>query len=128
VPIRDYVWAYTGRHLLYVQDAGGDENFHIFRVDLGDGKTTDLTPFAGARAELVKRSPTQPSTIMVAINDRDPKVHDLYKLDRRRGLRGERQGAVRARQPRPRHRRAGLDRPRQPEADRAGGGRARRRW
>ena len=46
-PIRDYGWAYTGRHLLYLQDTAGDENFHIFRVDVDDGETVDLTPYPG---------------------------------------------------------------------------------
>jgi len=48
-PIRDYRWAYTGRHVLYLQDTAGDENFHIFRVDVDDGETVDLTPYPGAR-------------------------------------------------------------------------------
>ena len=39
-PIRIYFWAYTNKHILYMQDAGGDENFHVFRVDLADGKIT----------------------------------------------------------------------------------------
>jgi dipeptidyl aminopeptidase/acylaminoacyl peptidase len=80
-PIRQYFWAYTNKQILYMQDAGGDENFHVFRVDIADGKTTDLTPYKGARAEVVATSPRQPATLMVSINDRDPKVFDLYKVD-----------------------------------------------
>ena len=80
-PIRDYRWAYTGRHLLYLQDTAGDENFHIFRVDVDDGETVDLTPYPGARAHLAAISPDQPTAAMVAINDRDPSVFDVYKLD-----------------------------------------------
>jgi dipeptidyl aminopeptidase/acylaminoacyl peptidase len=80
-PIREYYWAYTNKHLLYLQDIGGDENFHVFRVDLADGKTTDLTPYKGARAEVVKLSPRQPTTVLISINDRDPKVFDIHKID-----------------------------------------------
>src|SRR5512143_3599413 len=32
--IRQYVWAEDGRHLIYLQDVGGNENFHAYRVDL----------------------------------------------------------------------------------------------
>ncbi len=30
--IRQYYWAYDGKHLLYLQDTGGDENFHLYAV------------------------------------------------------------------------------------------------
>jgi dipeptidyl aminopeptidase/acylaminoacyl peptidase len=80
-PIRQYFWAFTSKHLLYMQDVGGDENFHVFRVDLADGKATDLTPYQGARAAIAALSPRQPATLMVMINDRDPKSFDLYRLD-----------------------------------------------
>src|SRR5262245_51011454 len=42
--IRSYNWAYTSKHLLYIQDQGGDENWHVYRVDLKSGETKDLTP------------------------------------------------------------------------------------
>ena len=29
--IRSYFWAYTNKHILYVQDADGDEDFNIYR-------------------------------------------------------------------------------------------------
>ncbi|MFC7662479.1 TolB family protein [Methylorubrum suomiense] len=37
-------FAYDGRHLLYVQDADGDENYHVFAADLESGAHRDLTP------------------------------------------------------------------------------------
>jgi dipeptidyl aminopeptidase/acylaminoacyl peptidase len=80
-PIVRYQWAYTSHHLLYAQDTAGDENYHVFRVDLADGKITDLTPAKGARASVVATSPRQPTTLMVTANDRDPKLFDLYKID-----------------------------------------------
>ena len=80
-PIRLYRWAYTGKHIIYLQDAAGDENFHVFRVDLADGKTTDLTPYPGARAGIAGLSEQQPTTVIVQINDRKPEAMDLYKVD-----------------------------------------------
>src|SRR6185312_7655753 len=73
-PIRGYSWAYTNKHILYQQDNGGDENFHVFRVDLADGKTTDLTPYPKSRASIDGLADSAPNTIAVSINDRDPKV------------------------------------------------------
>lgn len=80
-PVQRYRWAFTSTHLLYVQDVGGDENFHVLRVDLADGKTTDLTPFPGARAEIADLSEKQPTTIIVSVNDRDPQAMDLHSID-----------------------------------------------
>jgi dipeptidyl aminopeptidase/acylaminoacyl peptidase len=80
-PIRQYEWAYTNHHLVYLQDTGGDENFHVFRVDLADGKTTDLTPYAKTRTELIGQDPRQPTTLLLSMNDRDPKAFDVYKVD-----------------------------------------------
>src|SRR5919199_132368 len=51
--IRMYTWAYDGRHLLYLQDLDGDENWHIWSVDLESNDIRDLTPFPGAQAQLI---------------------------------------------------------------------------
>jgi dipeptidyl aminopeptidase/acylaminoacyl peptidase len=83
-PIRQYFWAFTGKQLIYLQDAGGDENNHVYRVDLGvpgTVKVTDLTPYKGAKSEVVEMSEVQPTTLMVIINDRNPQWFDLYKVD-----------------------------------------------
>jgi dipeptidyl aminopeptidase/acylaminoacyl peptidase len=80
-PIRAYFWAYTSKHVVYQQDAGGDENFHLFRADLADGKTTDLTPYQGARAEVQDASHRFPTKLLVRLNDRNPQAHDLYEID-----------------------------------------------
>ncbi len=80
-PIRSFFWAYTNKHILYAQDTAGDENFHVFRVDLADNKTTDITPFKGARASVVGMFYKKPTTLIVSVNDRDPRVFDLYQVD-----------------------------------------------
>src|SRR5262245_19889438 len=42
--IRWYLWAQNSRDLLYLQDKDGDENWHVYRVDLESGDIRDLTP------------------------------------------------------------------------------------
>ena len=58
--IRQYLWAQDDRTLLYLQDADGDENFHVYGVDLASGNVRDLTPFQGVRAEPLERQPQDP--------------------------------------------------------------------
>lgn len=79
--IRAYFWAYTGRHILYLQDQNGDENWRIYSVDLESGKTQDLTAFEGVRAMVFALSPKHPSEIVIGLNRRDPEHHDLYRLN-----------------------------------------------
>ncbi len=45
--IWQYVWAHTNRHIVYLQDVAGDENWHAYAVDLSSGEIRDLTPIAG---------------------------------------------------------------------------------
>ncbi len=80
-PIRTYEFAYDGQHVLYLQDTGGDENFHIHAANLTTGEVRDLTPFAGARAEIQKLSHRRPGEVLVALNDRNPQYFDLYAVE-----------------------------------------------
>lgn len=78
--IRQYLWAYNG-DLLYLQDTGGDENFHIFGVNLASGKTRDLTPFEKTRTAPLAVEPEFPNVILVTMNKRDKQAFDVYRVD-----------------------------------------------
>jgi dipeptidyl aminopeptidase/acylaminoacyl peptidase len=45
--LRTFFWAYTNDHILFTQDKGGDENWHVFSVDLKTNQVKDLTPVDG---------------------------------------------------------------------------------
>ncbi len=79
--IRSYTWAYTSAQVLYRQDRDGDENFHIHAVDLKTGEDRDLTPIEGIQARIEARSHKRPREIVVALNDRDKRYHDLWSID-----------------------------------------------
>jgi dipeptidyl aminopeptidase/acylaminoacyl peptidase len=80
--IRQYFWAPTSNHILYMQDDDGDENYHVYRVDLQSGDIKDLTPFKSTRAEVEVVSDKFPDEILVGLNDRLPHVfHDLYRIN-----------------------------------------------
>ncbi|HEY5933356.1 MAG TPA: S9 family peptidase, partial [Kofleriaceae bacterium] len=86
-PVRQYFWSYDKQHVLFVQDAGGDENWHLFRAKLDGSDVTDLTPYPGARVVVYSLSEKKPKTVMVGINDRDKKASDVYSLDLASGKR-----------------------------------------
>ena len=85
--IRSYFWAFNNRQIIYLQDQGGNENWHVYCVDLASGKTTDLTPLAGVRAEIEKTSDRFPDAILVGLNQRDPHVSDIFQIDLKDGSR-----------------------------------------
>jgi dipeptidyl aminopeptidase/acylaminoacyl peptidase len=79
--IRDFTWAHDGRHLLYVQDSGGDENWRLHDADLVTGERRDLTPFEGVQARFIASEPKLPTEVLVGLNRDNPQLHDVYRLD-----------------------------------------------
>ncbi|MEJ2861743.1 S9 family peptidase [Actinomycetospora flava] len=85
--VTHYAWTDDPRWLLYTQDDGGDENHHLFRVDLdgagGDdpAPAVDLTPFPGARVLGQHQPPGRPGTVLLQINHRRLDEMDVVEID-----------------------------------------------
>ena len=79
--IRAHYWAEDNKHILYPQDQGGNENYHIYSVDLTSGETKDLTPYEGVRAQIVAMDPNYPDQMLVSMNKRDPRLFDIYRVN-----------------------------------------------
>ena len=83
--IRMFSWAHDGRHLLYIQDTGGDENWRLHDVDLETMLRRDLTPFEGVQARVIASNKKFPTEILVGLNRENPQLHDVFRLDLRTG-------------------------------------------
>ncbi len=79
--IRMFAWAHDGRHLLYVQDSGGDENWRLHDVDTTTMERRDLTPFDGVQARLIGMERKFPDELLVGLNRDNPELHDVYRLN-----------------------------------------------
>jgi dipeptidyl aminopeptidase/acylaminoacyl peptidase len=79
--IRSHDWAYDNRHILYTQDKDGDENWHLYATNVETRKTRDLTPIDGVRAEIQEVSHKNPNEILVGLNDRNPQLHDIWRIN-----------------------------------------------
>lgn len=75
--IRRHWWTNSGRHILYMQDDQGDENWRLFSLDVVTGQAIPLTR-SGVQARVVDIPPAMADEVLISINDRDPALHDLY--------------------------------------------------
>jgi len=88
-PVSGYFWSRDSRYVLYIQDKGGDENYHIYRVDptadpeknTGVPPAQDVTSIEGIRANIYALPKDSPQEIIVGLNDRDKAYHDVYRID-----------------------------------------------
>jgi len=78
--IRSFAWARDGRHVLYVQDVGGDENWRLYDVEPQSLERRDLTPFEGIHATIIGTSKRRPDEVLVGLNADNPELHDVYRL------------------------------------------------
>ncbi len=83
--IRIFFWTYSANQLIYMQDSDGDENFHLYLVNIESKIVRDLTPFQGVKAELVEIEPKFPDEILVALNLNNPQKFDVYRLNLKNG-------------------------------------------
>ena len=81
--IDTYYWTDDPRWLLYLQDTDGNEDWHLYRVDLDapDVSAVDLTPLApGSRVTGVEPIAEAPGSVLVTMNRR-PMYFDAFRID-----------------------------------------------
>jgi len=79
--LQTIAWAESSTQLLTLIDTNGDENWHVHCVDVDTHVAVDLTPVDGVAANIVATSSRQPDVIIVGLNDREPQLHDLYRVN-----------------------------------------------
>ncbi|MGI4858532.1 MAG: S9 family peptidase, partial [Janthinobacterium lividum] len=78
--IRQYAWTFDGRHLLYLRDRDGDENWHVHALDTIDMDVKDLTPHSGVMAFVAGISRERRDEVLVSMNRRDKRFPDVYRI------------------------------------------------
>jgi len=81
--IPGYLWSRDGKTILYVQDQGGNENYHLYAADLAapEADARDLTPFDNVRVQLVDNPRATPTKLLIAMNKRHAALFDVHRLD-----------------------------------------------
>ncbi len=83
--VRLYFWSQDSREILYLQDAGGNENWRLYAVSAsafgGDEPAPrDLTPFDDVQARVIATHKDYPDEMLLALNRDDARLHDAYHL------------------------------------------------
>lgn len=78
--IAGYLWANDDR-IIDLQDKDGDENWHLRAVGRDGSNPLDLTPFDGVKCGIVDELEEVPGEILFAMNQRDPRVFDVWRLN-----------------------------------------------
>lgn len=97
--VRQYFWAFTSDDIIFLQDLEGDENWQVHVVNLPTGDERNLTPIEeilgpdgeaimlpGGKplrptARIQQVSPNFPGEILIGLNNRNPQLHDIYRVD-----------------------------------------------
>jgi len=84
-PVQSYFWSPDSAMILFITDNDGDENFLLYGVDVATGEQETLTPFEKTRAMVVGNSRWVQDRILVGLNNRDARWHDVHSLDLKTG-------------------------------------------
>lgn len=80
-----YRWAYDSKHILYLQEKDGDENWHIYSAGIENDMVRDLTPFQGVQADSFLLDMRFPEEMLVSLNIRNKELFDMYRVNLRNG-------------------------------------------
>jgi dipeptidyl aminopeptidase/acylaminoacyl peptidase len=78
--IKSVFWINEER-LIYRMDKGGNENFHIYAVNIDGTNIVDLTPYDGVQATIIKTLPDQKDFVIVEMNKENAKIKLPYKIN-----------------------------------------------
>ena len=84
-PIRQHFWSPDSSMVMFINDSGGDENFLLYGVEVASGAQKNFTPFEKTRVQIVGTSETIKDRILVGLNNRDARWHDVHSLNLRTG-------------------------------------------
>ncbi|MEU7144138.1 S9 family peptidase [Nocardia sp. NPDC046473] len=81
--VYNFRWTDDPRWLLYTQDTGGDEQWHLYRVDLDnpDAPALDLTPFPRTAVIDFELPARRSGKVLVHLNNRKVELFDLCEID-----------------------------------------------
>ncbi|WP_156307678.1 alpha/beta hydrolase family protein [Sphingobacterium endophyticum] len=78
--IRGMGWVNDDR-LVYIMDQGGNENYHLYAVNIDGSNNIDLTPFDDVQAGILNMLKEQKDYIIIQLNKDNKQVFEPYKVN-----------------------------------------------
>jgi dipeptidyl aminopeptidase/acylaminoacyl peptidase len=80
--VSQYWWSADGKRILWIQDKGGDENYHLYVASIDDPRWygRDLTPYKNIEVELLSLPAHSPDVAILTMNRRNPELADAYRV------------------------------------------------
>ena len=78
--IRGYGWANNNR-LIYIMDKGGNEDYHLFAVDIDGNNQKELTPFDGVRVNILENLKEDKDHMIISMNKNNAQIFEPYKIN-----------------------------------------------
>ena len=78
--IRGFGWANDDR-LIYVMDKGGNEDYHLFAVDVDGQNQKELTPFEGVKVNILNSLKEDKDHLIISMNKNNPQIFEPYKIN-----------------------------------------------
>lgn len=82
--ILHYLWL-NNHQIGILKDNNGDENHHLFVIDIHDKQLRDFTPFENVKVDVVDELEEDDDAVLIQMNRRDPAVFDVYRLNTNSG-------------------------------------------
>lgn len=78
--VRGYGWL-NDQRLAYMMDQGGNENYHIYAVNVDGTNNIDLTPFDHVQAGILNMLKEQKDFMIITLNLDNEQVFEPYKIN-----------------------------------------------
>lgn len=78
--IRGMGWINDER-LVYVMDQGGNENYHLYAINIDGTNSIDLTPFDDIQASIINMLKEQKDYVIIQMNKDNKQVFEPYKVN-----------------------------------------------
>ena len=75
-----YFWM-NNQQIGFLKDNNGDENYHLFAVNIADGVEKDLTPFENVKVDVIDELEEIDNEVLIQMNTRNPVFFDVYRLN-----------------------------------------------
>ncbi|WP_196895293.1 S9 family peptidase [Aureivirga marina] len=78
--IRNYGWM-NNKRLVYLMDKGGNENYHLFAINIDGSNNKELTPFENVTVQFLNGLKEQPDYVIIAMNKDNPQIFEPFKIN-----------------------------------------------